>query len=148
MGASLNGRGQNGGKRRYRPVAEINVTPFVDVMLVLLIVFMVTAPLLTLAVPLDLPKADAQTMPEDTEPLTVSIDKDGNIYIEDQAVSDEELIVKLSPLIEARDGNEQIYVRADDAIDYGRVIRVIATINKAGFTKVALVTKPADGKAS
>lgn len=132
------------GKRRYRPVAEINVTPFVDVMLVLLIVFMVTAPLLTLAVPLDLPEADAQSMPEDNKPLTISIDKDGKVFIEDEAVSEEQLIVKLSALIKVRDGDERIYVRGDDGIDYGRVIEVIAKINQSGFTKVALVTKPAD----
>ncbi|MEM6680854.1 MAG: protein TolR [Pseudomonadota bacterium] len=147
MGASLN-TSAKGGKRRYRPVAEINVTPFVDVMLVLLIVFMVTAPLLTLAVPLDLPKADAQTMPEDTKPVTVSIDKTGQVYIEDEAVSDAELIVKLSPLIKARGGDDRIYVRGDDDIDYGRVIKVVAAINRAGFTKVALVTRPSDRDAS
>lgn len=132
-----------GSKRRYRPVAEINVTPFVDVMLVLLIVFMVTAPLLTLAVPLDLPEADAQSMPDDNKPLTISIDKEGNVFIEDEAVTEEQLVVKLSALVKVRDSDQRIYVRGDDGIDYGRVIEVIAKINQSGFSKVALVTKPA-----
>lgn len=144
MGASLNQSG-SGRKRRYRPVAEINVTPFVDVMLVLLIVFMVTAPLLTLAVPLDLPKANAQTMPDDSKPLTVSIDADGKVYIEDEEILEGDLIDKLTALIEVRDGEERIYVRGDGAIDYGRVIEIITKINQSGFTKVALVTKPKDG---
>lgn len=142
MGASVQ-KGRGGGNRRYRPVAEINVTPFVDVMLVLLIVFMVTAPLLTLAVPLDLPKADAQSMPNDNKPLTVSIDKEGKIYIEDEEIPEDDLISKLAELIKVRDGDERIYVRGDDALDYGKVIDVIAKINQSGFTKVALVTKPA-----
>lgn len=142
MGASMQ-KGGGGGKRRYRPVAEINVTPFVDVMLVLLIVFMVTAPLLTLAVPLDLPKADAQSMPNDNKPLTVSIDKEGKIFIEDEEIAEDDLIGKLAELIKVRDGDERIYVRGDDALGYGKVIEVIAKINQSGFTKVALVTKPA-----
>lgn len=142
MGASVQ-KGRGGGNRRYRPVAEINVTPFVDVMLVLLIVFMVTAPLLTLAVPLDLPKADAQSMPNDNKPLTVSIDKEGAIFIEDEEIAEDDLISKLAELIKVRDGDERIYVRGDDALDYGKVIDVIAKINQSGFTKVALVTKPA-----
>jgi biopolymer transport protein TolR len=142
VGASVQ-KGRGGGNRRYRPVAEINVTPFVDVMLVLLIVFMVTAPLLTLAVPLDLPKADAQSMPNDNKPLTVSIDKEGAIFIEDEEIAEDDLISKLAELIKVRDGDERIYVRGDDALDYGKVIDVIAKINQSGFTKVALVTKPA-----
>lgn len=147
MGASLQNREGGGAKRRYRPVAEINVTPFVDVMLVLLIVFMVTAPLLTLAVPLDLPKADAQSMPDDNKPLTISLDKNGDIFIEDEEIDEELLVAKLTELIDVRDGDERIYVRGDEALDYGRVIEVIAKINQSGFTKVALVTKPAQAAA-
>ncbi|MEM7570594.1 MAG: protein TolR [Pseudomonadota bacterium] len=144
MGASLRSAGASGKGRRYRPVAEINVTPFVDVMLVLLIVFMVTAPLLTLAVPLDLPKADAQSMPDDTKPLTISIDKDGQVFIEDEQVELDDLTTKLTAILGTRDGDERIYVRGDDAIDYGTVIEVVSRINKSGFNKVALVTKPVD----
>ncbi|MEM1021344.1 MAG: ExbD/TolR family protein [Pseudomonadota bacterium] len=142
MGASVKKPG--GGGRRYRPVAEINVTPFVDVMLVLLIVFMVTAPLLTLAVPLDLPRADAQSMPDDNKPLTISIDAEGAVFIEDEEVPMDDLIPKLAEVLKARDGDERIYVRGDEGIDYGRVIEVVSRINKSGFNKVALVTKPVD----
>ncbi|MEM9289287.1 MAG: protein TolR [Pseudomonadota bacterium] len=142
MGASVKKPG--GGGRRYRPVAEINVTPFVDVMLVLLIVFMVTAPLLTLAVPLDLPRADAQSMPDDNKPLTISIDAEGAVFIEDEEVPMDDLIPKLAEVLKARDGDERIYVRGDEAIDYGRVIEVVSRINRSGFNKVALVTKPVD----
>ncbi len=142
MGASVKKPG--GGGRRYRPVAEINVTPFVDVMLVLLIVFMVTAPLLTLAVPLDLPRADAQSMPDDNKPLTISIDAEGAVFIEDEEVPMDDLIPKLAEVLKARDGDERIYVRGDEGIDYGRVIEVVSRINRSGFNKVALVTKPVD----
>lgn len=147
MGASLRQSGAGGKGRRYRPVAEINVTPFVDVMLVLLIVFMVTAPLLTLAVPLDLPKADAQSMPDDSKPLTISIDEEGAVFIEDEVVELDELIVKLTAILETRKGDERIYVRGDEAIDYGRVIDVVSRVNKSGFNKVALVTKPVNSSA-
>ncbi|MEM6832161.1 MAG: ExbD/TolR family protein [Pseudomonadota bacterium] len=142
MGASVKKPG--GGGRRYRPVAEINVTPFVDVMLVLLIVFMVTAPLLTLAVPLDLPRADAQSMPDDNKPLTISIDAEGAVFIEDEEVPMDDLLPKLAEVLKARDGDERIYVRGDEGIDYGRVIEVVSRINRSGFNKVALVTKPVD----
>ncbi len=140
MAVSFNsGNGGNGG-RRYRPMSEINVTPFVDVMLVLLIVFMVTAPLLTLGVPVDLPKTQAQPLPEDQKPLTISIDRNGAIFLEDTEIPADELVPRLAAIAqERRDG--RIYVRGDAALDYGAMMQLIARVNRAGFSKVALVTE-------
>ncbi len=132
-----------GGRRgpRRRPLAEINVTPFVDVMLVLLIIFMVTAPLLTAGVPVDLPKTRAQPLSQDREPLSVTIRKDGRIYLQNTPVEAEDLVVRLTAI--AQNGAEQrIFVRGDTAVPYGRVIEVMAILNTAGFTKVGLVTGP------
>ena len=128
------------GVTRYQRMAEINVTPFVDVMLVLLIVFMVTAPLLQVGVPVDLPRASAQQLPEDRTPLTVSIDQNGAIFIEDTEIAFEELIPRLSAIAQNRSGEEtRIYVRGDRELAYGRIMEVMAAINQSGFTKVALV---------
>ena len=143
MGASVTGGGrQSGGGRcgRYRPMAEINVTPFVDVMLVLLIVFMVAAPLLTAGIQVDLPKAAAKPLPQDSKPLEVSIDQNGAIFLADTAISLNELV----PRLEAIAGNRRdtrIYVRGDTKLDYGQVMQVIGVINRAGFTRVALVAE-------
>lgn len=137
MAIFLNGGGRG---KRFRPMSEINVTPLVDVMLVLLIVFMVTAPLLTLGVPVDLPKADAKALSEDDKPLTISVDRKGAIFIEDTEISAEDLVVRLSAIAgERRDA--RIYVRGDKGLPYGDVMSVVARINAAGFTKVALVTE-------
>lgn len=128
-------------KGRYKPLAEINVTPFVDVMLVLLIVFMVAAPLLSAGVAVDLPKAKANPLPQDNKPLEVSIDQNGAIFLADTAIGLEELGPRLTAIVgERRD--TRIYVRGDRRNDYGRVMQVIGTINNAGFTKVALVSDP------
>lgn len=141
MGASVTGGGrqQGGGRRgRYRPMAEINVTPFVDVMLVLLIVFMVAAPLLTAGIQVDLPKAAAKPLPQDSKPLEVTIDQNGAIFLADTAIGINELV----PRLEAIAGNRRdtrIYVRGDTKLDYGQVMQVIGVINRAGFTRVALV---------
>lgn len=132
--------GRRGGVRR-RPLAEINVTPFVDVMLVLLIIFMVTAPLLTAGVPVDLPKTHAKPMTEDREPLSVTIRKDGSIYLQQTAVTADTLVIRLKAI--ALNGyEERIYVRADAAVPSGRLIEVMALLNTAGFSKVGLVTGP------
>jgi biopolymer transport protein TolR len=129
-----------GGRRgRIRPMSEINVTPFVDVMLVLLIVFMVTAPLLTVGVPVDLPKTKAQALGQDREPLSVSIKNDGTIYLQNTKVSDEDLVPKLQA-ISANGYDQRIFVRGDRSVDYGRVMEVMATISAAGFTHIGLVT--------
>jgi len=133
----------SGGRRsgRRRPLAEINVTPFVDVMLVLLIIFMVTAPLLTAGVPVDLPKTHAKPLTDDREPLSVTIRKDGSIYLQQSRISPETLVERLRAI--ASNGyDERIYVRGDSSVPYGRVIEVMAILNNAGFTKVGLVTGP------
>jgi biopolymer transport protein TolR len=131
-----------GGKGRYKPLAEINVTPLVDVMLVLLIVFMVTAPLMTSGVNVDLPKADAKQLNSDSEPLTVSIKADGGIYLQDQLVELPELVTKLQA-ISSNDLTRRIFVRGDKGIQYGQVMQVMATIAQGGFTKVALLAQQA-----
>ena len=144
MGATVTGGGNGGrgsrSRNRYRPLAEINVTPFVDVMLVLLVVFMVTAPLLTAGVQVDLPKASAKNLPMDDKPLEISINHEGAIFIADTSISVNELVPRLTAIA---DGNMdlRIYVRGDRKIDYGRVMQIIGIINAAGFTKVALITE-------
>ena len=139
-----------GKRRRRRPVmSEINVTPFVDVMLVLLIVFMVSAPLLTVGVPIDLPQSQAKSLPQDNEPLTISVDVDGKLFLQDQPIEIDDLITKLKAIIDARHGNpdETIYVRGDRKVDYGTMMRVMGRISGAGYHKVALVTNvEQDGK--
>jgi biopolymer transport protein TolR len=124
----------------FQPMSEINVTPFVDVMLVLLIVFMVTAPLLTVGVPIDLPKTKAQSISDSVEPLVVSINGKGEIYIQDTTVELKNLIARLSAITENK-ADTRIYVRGDRTIDYGRVMAVMGRINNAGFTRVALITE-------
>jgi biopolymer transport protein TolR len=120
-------------------MAEINVTPFVDVMLVLLIVFMVTAPLLTVGVPVDLPKTKAQALSQDREPLSVSVRRDGSIYLQNTRVAQDDLVPRLTAI--ATNGYDQrIFVRGDKAVDYGRVMEVMALISAAGFTHIGLVT--------
>ncbi|MFQ5534858.1 MAG: protein TolR [Sphingomonadales bacterium] len=125
---------------RYRPMAEINVTPFVDVMLVLLIIFMVAAPLLVVGVPIDLPRSQARPLPEDQQPLSVSIDKSGAIFLQDTAVQPRELVARLQAIAE-NNRDVRIYVRGDRAIAYGQIMEVMGLLNAAGFSKVALVTE-------
>jgi biopolymer transport protein TolR len=124
---------------RRRPMAEINVTPFVDVMLVLLIVFMVTAPLLTVGVPVDLPKTKAQPLGQDREPLSVSIRSDGNIYLQNTAIAEDALVARLTA-ISGNGYDQRIFVRGDKSVDYGRVMEVMGLLNAAGFTHIGLVT--------
>jgi len=136
---SASRRGRRSGRRR--PLAEINVTPFVDVMLVLLIVFMVTAPLLVAGVPVDLPKTQAKPLGENREPLTVTIKRDGTIYLQTTPVSEDQLVAKLTAI--ASNGlEERIHVRGDAAVDYGRVMEVMGALSSAGFTHIGLVTSP------
>jgi biopolymer transport protein TolR len=126
-------------------MAEINVTPFVDVMLVLLIVFMVTAPLLTVGVPVDLPKTHAQALGQDREPLSVSIRRDGKIYVQNTPVGEDELVPKLTA-ISGNGYDQRIFVRGDRSVDYGRVMEIMAMISAAGFTHIGLVTDVAKPK--
>ena len=126
-------------RRRHAPMAEINVTPFVDVMLVLLIIFMVAAPLLTVGVPIDLPETQAKAMEGDTEPLTVSIGSDGKIFLQDEEVDADRLVETLQAM--AADGlEERIFVRGDKTADYGTVMRVMGRLNSAGYKRIGLVT--------
>ncbi|MGD0864062.1 MAG: protein TolR [Rhizomicrobium sp.] len=130
---------ERGRRRRSRPMSEINVTPFVDVMLVLLIVFMVTAPLLTVGVPVDLPKTHAQALGQDREPLSVTIRKGGRIFVQNTPVGDDDLVPRLTA-IAANGYDQRIFVRGDKSVDYGRVMEVMAMISAAGFTHIGLVT--------
>ncbi|MEZ5905100.1 MAG: protein TolR [Geminicoccaceae bacterium] len=145
--AAVGGTGGRGGKwrrgRQRRQMGEINVTPFVDVMLVLLIVFMVTAPMLTMGVSVDLPRADSSPMPGQDEPLSVSIDASGAIYLQETAIELDQLAPRLLAITE-QNAEARIFVRGDRAIDYGRVMAVIGNLNRAGFTKVALLTEQPD----
>ena len=133
------------GRRKARPMAEINVTPFVDVMLVLLIVFMVTAPLLTVGVPVDLPKTHAQPLGQDREPLSVTIRRDGSIYLQNTEISEDDLVPRLEA-ISANGYDQRIFVRGDRLVDYGRVMEIMARISAAGFTHIGLVTDVAEPK--
>ena len=123
------------------PMSEINVTPFVDVMLVLLIIFMVTAPLLTVGVQVDLPETSADTLPEETEPLTLTINAKGEIFIQETKVEYEKIIAKIMAVSNNRT-DTRIFVRGDKTINYGRVLEVMGMLSGSGFTKVALISEP------
>ena len=125
-------------------MSEINVTPFVDVMLVLLIIFMVSAPLLTVGVPIDLPDTQAKALNSDTQPITVSVNKDGKVYLQDTEVAIDEVVPRLQAI--AKPGyTERIFVRGDKDADYGTVIKVMARISSAGFKNIGLVSLPEQG---
>jgi len=127
-------------------MSEINVTPFVDVMLVLLIIFMVSAPLLTAGVPIDLPQSQAKALDQDREPLTVSVNGKGQVFLQNSEIKVEDLVAKLEAITQARGGtDERIYVRGDRKVDYGTVMRVMGRLSAAGFHRVALVTEVEQG---
>jgi len=137
------------GRRRHtrKPVmAEINVTPMVDVMLVLLIIFMVSAPLLTVGVPIDLPQTKAKSLDQDKEPLTISV-SDKGVWLQNSEIKIDELVPKLQAIAQTRGGgaDERIYVRGDRKVDYGTVMRVMGRLSAAGFRRVALVTEVEQG---
>jgi biopolymer transport protein TolR len=145
MGAQLAAPGsrfqrRDGGAYSRKPMHEINVTPFVDVMLVLLVVFMVTAPLLAVGVPVDLPRTAAQRLAGQDEPLAVSVDAQGQVWVQERLVE----LAQLGPLLKEVSGQNpdiRIFVRGDQAIHYGRVLEVMGAIQTAGFTRVALVAR-------
>ena len=148
MGMSM-GKTGGGGKRRrakrHVPVSEINVTPFVDVMLVLLIIFMVAAPLLTVGVPIDLPETQAKSLQPETEPITISINQEGKVFIQESEISADDILAQLEAI--AKNGyEERIYVRGDRAADYGTVMRIMARISSAGYKKIGLVTLQEQGQ--
>ena len=135
------GGGRRGGRGRARraPVSEINVTPLVDVMLVLLIIFMVAAPMMTVGVPIDLPETQAKPMNAETQPITVSVNQDGKIFLQETEIPIEEVVPKLEAI--SKTGyEERIYVRADKVAEYGTVMQVMARISSAGFKNLGLVT--------
>ena len=148
MAMSLSGGGAVGKRRhrRRRVMSEINVTPMVDVMLVLLIIFMVSAPLLTVGVPIDLPQTQAKSLDQDREPLTLSVSLEGKVFLQNSEIPLEELVPKLKAVTDARGGfDERIYVRGDRKVDYGTVMRVMGRLSSAGFRRVALVTEVEQG---
>ena len=129
-----------GKRQRRQPVSEINVTPMVDVMLVLLVIFMVTAPMLTVGVTVDLPKTKSSAIPGDDEPLAVSINAEGQIFLQETMLELEGLVPRLLAVTQ-NNPDVRIFVRGDKSIDYGRVMEVMGTVNSAGFRKVALITE-------
>jgi biopolymer transport protein TolR len=134
--------------RRRRPVmSEINVTPFVDVMLVLLIVFMVSAPLLTVGVPIDLPQSQAKALEQNNEPLTISVNNQSQIFLQNDEIKVDDLLPKLKAIIDARGGtsNDLIYIRGDRTVAYGMMMRVMGRISGAGYHRIALVTEVEQG---
>jgi biopolymer transport protein TolR len=145
MAASIQPPARPGGGRRSRarkhsPMHEINVTPFVDVMLVLLIIFMVTAPMLTSGVPIELPETKGQQLQTNKDPVTLSVDRSGKVFIQETEIKLDDIAPKLKAI--AKNGyDEQIFIRGDKGIDYGTVMRVMGRVKAAGFTKVSLVTE-------
>lgn len=137
MGINLK---QSGGGRRYRPMAEINITPFVDVMLVLMIIFMVSAPLMSVGVPVDLPSSQAKGAGQSKQPIIITVDKNGELYLSETRVSKAQLITTLSQMTQDN-RQKRIYIRGDQALEYGRVMDVMGAITAAGYSKVALVTE-------
>jgi len=147
---AMNSAGAVASGRRHRHrrgvMSEINVTPMVDVMLVLLIIFMISAPLLTVGVPLDLPQSQAKSLDQDKEPLTVSVNLQGQVFLQNTEIPVEELVPKLKAITEARGGmEERVYVRGDRKVDYGTVMKVMGQLSGAGFHRVALVTEVEQG---
>jgi biopolymer transport protein TolR len=144
MGAGGASGGRSPRGRRRAMMSEINVTPFVDVMLVLLIVFMVAAPLLTVGVPIDLPESQAKSIEQDREPLTISVNDKGQVFLQNTELKVDELVAKLKAI--AKNGSEErIYVRGDRKVDYGTVMRVMGRLSAAGYRRVALVTEVEQG---
>lgn len=141
MAASVVKRVRSKGRRRNMPMSEINVTPFVDVMLVLLIIFMVAAPLMTAGVPLNLPQTAANAVPtEQEEPLTISIPADGAMQIMDRAVADDQVVTTLRAMLAERQSG-RVFLRADGTIPYARVVQIMGALNAAGITDIVLVTE-------
>src|SRR6187401_40858 len=141
---AMNGIAQSGHRRRrgHGIMSEINFTPMVDVMLVLLIIFMVLAPLLTVGVPIDLPQSQAKNLEQDKEPLTVSVNDKGQIFLQNSEIAADDLVAKMQAVAEARGGKEaRVYVRGDKRVDYGTMMRVMGRLSSAGSHRVALVTE-------
>lgn len=145
-GPLMGGRGPRG---RYRPMAEINVTPLVDVMLVLLIIFMVAAPLMTVGVPVDLPRTQASALNQEQEPITITVNPEGRIFLQETEVQLEALVPQLQAILQNQQPGQperRIFVRGDRAISYGRVMEVMGTVSAAGFSRVALLAEQPAGR--
>ncbi len=143
MGGTGGGGGRRGrrGRARKGPMADMNMTPFIDVMLVLLIIFMVAAPMMTVGVPVDLPETRAKAMEGQTQPITVSVDGQGRIFIQEAELKLDDLVPKLQAI--AKNGvEERVFVRGDKATDYGTILRVMGRLNDAGYKKIGLVSLP------
>jgi biopolymer transport protein TolR len=147
---AMGGVSTTAGRRRHHRhavMSEINVTPMVDVMLVLLIIFMISAPLLTVGVPLDLPQTQAKSLDQDKEPLTISVNSQGQWYLQNTEIAVDDILPKLQAITAVRGGmEERIFVRGDRKVDYGTVMRVMGRLSGAGFHRVALVTEVEQGK--
>src|SRR3954451_14734200 len=129
------------GERKHRPMNEINMTPFIDVMLVLLIIFMVAAPLMTVGVPLDLPQTRAAPLNMDQKPITLSIRQTGQVFLDEAELKDDDIIPRLNATSK-QGAEERVYVRGDKKVDYGRVAQVMAIVTGGGYKRVALITEP------
>jgi|ERR1700680_2189399 biopolymer transport protein TolR len=140
MAGGLRNGGDGDRRQRYKPMSEINVTPMVDVMLVLLVIFMVAAPLLTVGVPVDLPQSKAPAITEQKEPLVITVNAEGKLFLQDSTIGDDELVPRLQAITK-NNAQADIYVRGDRAINYGRVMEVMGMVSAAGFTKVSLITE-------
>ncbi len=146
MAINVGNDGSGRGGRGYRRMSEINVTPFVDVMLVLLVIFMVTAPLLTVGVPVDLPKTQAAAIAKPDEPLIVTVTAEGKVYLQETEMTDAQLVEKLRAM-GADKAEQRLYVRGDKSVPYGRVMEVMGQLAGAGFTKVALIAESSEAPA-
>ena len=143
LGGDFGNSGRSGRRRGMQPLSEINVTPFVDVMLVLLVIFMITAPLMTTGVKVDLPKSSAKAVKGNDTPLVISIKTSGNIYIQKSPVKLKDLAKKVSA-IAGENKDIRIFIKGDRKVDYGKVMQALGEINKAGYTKVAMLSKQFD----
>jgi biopolymer transport protein TolR len=148
MGMAVGGGGSGDDGEGYKPLAEINVTPFVDVMLVLLIIFMVAAPLMVQGVPLDLPKTSASKLGTVKKPMVVSMSADGNLYIRDEQVTRQTLVSRLMAIKSQEGGDGVVYVRADKKIAYGDVMEVLGRVGESGFARVSLLSQPSPAAAA
>ena len=145
MGGSLaqSGRKSRRGRRRALPIADINMTPFIDVMLVLLIVFMVAAPMLTVGVPIELPKTAAKPMQDETQPVTISIKPNGDIFLMETKIGPDEIVPRLQAIVK-NGADERIFIRGDKSVDYGTMMRIMGQVSGAGFKRIGLVTAQDD----
>jgi biopolymer transport protein TolR len=147
MGMGVGSNGYDDGEMSYKPLAEINVTPFVDVMLVLLIIFMVAAPLMVQGVPVELPKTSATKLGTVKKPMVVSLAADGNLFIRDEPVARQNLVSRLMAIKSQEGGDSIVYVRADKKIAYGDVMEILGRVGESGFARVSLLSQPAPASA-